>query len=69
MKRDGLTNQQYRVARLVADGKTDRQIAAALGIEEQTVRFHIWRIALAWQLDPQGNTRVQIATRVLKSAA
>jgi DNA-binding CsgD family transcriptional regulator len=29
------------VLRLVAEGQTNRQIAAALGVSERTVKFHV----------------------------
>lgn len=66
---DKLTPQQARVAIMVAAGDTDKEIAEHLDIHVQTVRFHIRRIALAWQLDPKKVTRVQIAQRVPKKAA
>lgn len=66
---DKLTPQQARVAMLVAEGATDKAIAEKLEIHVQTVRFHIRRIAVAWQLDPTKVTRVQIAQRVPRKAA
>lgn len=65
----GLTPQQARVAILVAAHKTDRQIAAELGIGERTVRWHIQRIVAAWELKPGLVIRTQIAERVPKKAA
>lgn len=62
MKIDGLTPQQARVARLVADGLTDKEIAAALHIGRHGVSFHVRRIAARWHLT--GNIRVRIASRV-----
>jgi DNA-binding CsgD family transcriptional regulator len=38
---DGLTARQAEVLRLVAQGQTDRQIAAALGLSEETVGRHL----------------------------
>lgn len=55
-----LTPQQLRVAELVARGRTDKQIAAKLGIGEDTVAFHIRRIVVAWKLETSSNRRVQI---------
>ena len=63
MKIHDLTLDQWDVAQLVADGFTDAEIAEKRGTEEQTVRFHIWRIAIAWNLRKQGNTRAQIAAK------
>lgn len=64
-----LTPQQRRVVELVVDGRTDQQIADALHIEVQTVRFHIWRVARSWSLDKQGNTRAQIVAKYLRPDA
>lgn len=66
---DGLTPQQARIALMVAAHKTDQQIAAQLDIGERTVRWHIQRIVVAWQLDPSKVIRTQIAERVPKRAA
>ncbi|HEV7188971.1 MAG TPA: alpha/beta fold hydrolase [Blastococcus sp.] len=40
----GLTPRQLQVAALVADGLTNRQIAARLGIEERSAEGHVERI-------------------------
>lgn len=45
MRHDGLTPQQLRVAKLVAEGWTDKRIASDLHIKPATVRFHVRRIA------------------------
>jgi DNA-binding NarL/FixJ family response regulator len=37
----GLTRRQAEVLGLVAQGRTDRQIAAALGLSEETVGRHL----------------------------
>lgn len=39
-----LTERQHDLARLVADGLTNRQIAEQLGIAEQTVRHTLVRV-------------------------
>jgi LuxR family transcriptional regulator, maltose regulon positive regulatory protein len=39
-----LTQRQAEILRLVSDGRTDRQIAAALGVSEHTVHRHIANI-------------------------
>lgn len=39
-----LTERQYALARLVADGLTNREIAAEVGIAEQTVRHTLVRV-------------------------
>lgn len=69
MTHDGLTPQQARVAMMVAAHRTDKQIAAALGIGVRTVRLHIQHIVAAWSLDPELVTRTQIAERVPKRVA
>jgi DNA-binding CsgD family transcriptional regulator len=40
----GLTPAETRVAALVAEGKTNREVAAALFVTEHTVEFHLSRI-------------------------
>jgi DNA-binding CsgD family transcriptional regulator/tetratricopeptide (TPR) repeat protein len=42
--RDQLTPQELQIARLVADGKTNRDVAATLFITQKTVEFHLTRI-------------------------
>lgn len=37
---DGLTTRQREVLQMVAEGKTSREIAAALGVSSKTVEFH-----------------------------
>ena len=41
---DGLTPSERRVAELVAEGQTNRQVAAALFVSERTVEGHLSRI-------------------------
>lgn len=41
---DSLTQQQFRVLRLLTDGLLNKQIAATLGISEGTVRAHVTAI-------------------------
>jgi DNA-binding NarL/FixJ family response regulator len=66
MRFDGLTAQQLRVAKLVAEGWTDKAIGDKTGIEPATVRFHIRRIAKVWDLSPEKVARVEIARRVAR---
>jgi len=62
---DQLTARLLGVARLVAEGKTDQQIADELHIARRTANAHVQRIASAWGLArTKGNIRVQIARRV-----
>jgi DNA-binding NarL/FixJ family response regulator len=54
-----------QVAARVADGDTDKQIATALRIEVETVRYHIRRLCAEWAIDRTRNIRVQITRRLL----
>lgn len=64
-----LNPRSLRVAELVAAGETDKAIARQLGLAMRTVRYHIRAIAVAWNLDPQKVTRVEIANNIPKKAA
>lgn len=63
MKIDGLTPHQWRGARMVADGETDKAIAAILGISLDGVDALLSRISKTWELDPSKNRRAQITRR------
>lgn len=39
------------VVQLVAEGRGNREIAQALGIAEQTVKVHMWRLMRRMQVD------------------
>jgi DNA-binding CsgD family transcriptional regulator len=41
-----LTRRELEVLRLVAEDRTDREVAARLGIGERTVRAHVSRVIL-----------------------
>lgn len=69
MKTHGLTPQQFRVAELVANGLTDKEIAGRLTVSRSCIAFHVRRIALRWNLDKQRDARVQITRRILGLAA
>lgn len=53
------------VAALVAEGLTDKDIAAQLHISRKTVEYHIGRLCDEWHLDRRLNLRVQITRRLL----
>jgi non-specific serine/threonine protein kinase len=58
----GLTRREREVLRLVAEGQTDREIAAALSVSERTVEWH-----LANAFNKLGvNTRAAAATAALR---
>jgi DNA-binding CsgD family transcriptional regulator len=42
--RDQLTPQELQIARLVAEGKTNRYVAATLFVTPKTVEFHLTRV-------------------------
>lgn len=66
MKINGLTPHQWRGARMVADGDTDKEIAAKLGIDLDSVDGLLARIAKRWGLDPLKNRRAQITRRFVE---
>jgi DNA-binding NarL/FixJ family response regulator len=57
-----LTAREAEVARLVSDGKANREIAARLDISEKTVRNYVSRVYHKLSLDP----RAQISSRELR---
>jgi DNA-binding NarL/FixJ family response regulator len=60
-----LTRKQLDVARLVADGHSDKRIASLLSISEGTVGYRVAAIVRRWRLDPTRNIRVQITRAVM----
>lgn len=60
-----LTDRQRQVAELIADGFTDPQIQAKLGISYGTLRCHFGLICERLSLDLTRNLRVQIAWLVI----
>lgn len=64
----GLTRKQIAVLQLLADGKSNAQIAAVRGTTVKAVEDTIHRISLALGIDPtlQGNSRVAVARRYLE---
>jgi DNA-binding NarL/FixJ family response regulator len=59
-----LTDRKQSVARYVAQGFSDKQIAAMMGLSPETIDHHIRGIKKIWRLDGSRNTRIQIAQRV-----
>ena len=41
----GLTPRQRAILELVADGRTNQEIARALGISAHTVKNHLWQVS------------------------
>jgi DNA-binding CsgD family transcriptional regulator len=63
--RGPLTEREWQVASLVAEGRTSRQIAAALGVGERTVVAHLEHIFAK----PDVQARAQVAAWVAGQAA
>lgn len=60
-----LTNRKQAIARYVAQGFSDKRIAAMTGLSSETVAYHLKGIARIWRLDAAKNIRVQITHRVM----
>lgn len=59
-----LTPQQYRVLELVAQGKLNKQIADAMGIQERTVKAHLQ--AIFEKLGARNRTQAGVCLRQLE---
>jgi len=59
-----LTQQQFRVLQMVAEGKLNKQIADRLGIQERTVKAHMSEIFA--KLEVRNRTQAGIAFRRLE---
>jgi DNA-binding CsgD family transcriptional regulator len=59
---DSLTNTERRVAELVAEGLTNREVAERLYLSRHTVDFHLRRVYLKLHI----NSRVQLARLVIE---
>lgn len=56
-----MSHRQLEVAQFVADGLSNKQIARRLGISARRVHAHVTALAFLAGVDPQKNTRVQLA--------
>jgi DNA-binding NarL/FixJ family response regulator len=56
--RDGLTPRQRDILGLIAQGRSNKQIAFVLGIRERTVKFHV--AALFERLGTQSRTEALV---------
>jgi DNA-binding NarL/FixJ family response regulator len=61
-----LSPQQFRVLRLVAEGKLNKQIADALGVQERTVKAHL--SAIFERLGVRNRTQAGVLLRRLELA-
>jgi DNA-binding CsgD family transcriptional regulator len=59
---DSLTNTERRVADLVAEGLTNREIAKRMFLSRHTIDFHLRHIYLKLHI----NSRVQLARLVIE---
>jgi DNA-binding NarL/FixJ family response regulator len=57
---DELTPREREVLGLMAEGQSNRAIAASLGVEEKTVEYHVGQVfdKLALDRDGRGHRRV-----------
>lgn len=56
-----LTPREIQVAMLLRDGRRNLDIAAELGISEQTVKFHVSRIMIKLDADNRTHAAAKIA--------
>lgn len=61
--RFGLSPREARVARLLAEGKSNEQVARALSISPHTARHHTERVLVKFEV----SSRAAIADRILRS--
>jgi DNA-binding CsgD family transcriptional regulator len=62
--RYGFTNAELRVARLVGEGKSNKYLAAALGVSEHTTRHHTERVLRKLGV----RSRSEVSGRLLSSS-
>lgn len=58
-----LSERHRQILALIAEGRSDREIAAATGLACQTVRHHTRKIYAALGVEKCGNLRVAAAVR------
>lgn len=59
-----LSDREMEVARLIAEGLTDKEIAAILCISAWTVKSHLDRIAAKLEVNKARNRRIAITLHV-----
>lgn len=65
----GLTHAQTRVLDLLAQGRTNREIAESLGLAEGTVKVHITRIFRAMKVSSRAQVLIALAQRGTRKGA
>ncbi len=65
--KSGLTERELAVLRLKSQGKTRREIGEELDISTNTVRAHLWRIALKLQRGKRDQSDRELAIMKLVS--
>jgi len=63
--REQLTPQELQIARLVAEGKTNRDVAATLFVTPKTVEFHLTRVYRKLRI----RSRSQLVRRLAENAS
>jgi DNA-binding NarL/FixJ family response regulator len=64
---DGLTPREREVLRRIALGRSNREIADALGIAEETVKTHVANVLSKLQVENRGQATIQALKRGLVS--
>lgn len=68
-KGDRLTSRQVEVLQLIAEGRTNRRVAAELGLSVKTVEKHRQRLMAKLNIhDTAGLTRYAIETGIIESS-
>lgn len=61
-----LDDFQYRIATLISDGQTSRQIAKMLGVTQPTIDNELYKIYKSQGWTHQGQPRLKLMTRWLR---